>query len=108
MKELHAEGLAPHSDPESCVGVRKGDGEALTGARIGRVLSRENAGLGCRHGNIRWKATRTGTLSQVLGRSRAVGDPSHVRNLSAREPGDPMAIHLKTVDRVGKAQAVTR
>lgn len=95
MKELHAEGLATHSDPESCVGVREDVGEALTGARIGRVLSRENAGPGCRHGNIRWKATRRGALTQVLRRSRAVGDPSHVRNLFAREPGDPMAIHPK-------------
>lgn len=43
MKELHAEGLATHSDPESCVGVRKGVGEALTGARAGRVLSREKS-----------------------------------------------------------------
>jgi len=41
MKELHIEGLAIHGDPESCVGVRKGVCEALTGARAGRVLSPE-------------------------------------------------------------------
>ena len=39
MKELHGEGLAPHTDPESCVDGRKAGGEALTGARAGRVLS---------------------------------------------------------------------
>jgi hypothetical protein len=41
MKELHVEGVATHDGPESCVGVREDDGEALTGVRAGRVLSRE-------------------------------------------------------------------
>ena len=41
MKESHVEGLATHSGPESCVTVREGSGEALTGVRAGRVLSRE-------------------------------------------------------------------
>lgn len=41
MKESCIEGLATHDDPESCAGAREGEGEALTGARIGRVLSRE-------------------------------------------------------------------
>lgn len=42
MKEPHTEGLASHSDPESCTGARKAVGEALTGAHTGGVLSREN------------------------------------------------------------------
>ena len=42
MKEPHIEGLANHDDPESCLGTRKGTGEALTGAHAGGVLSREN------------------------------------------------------------------
>lgn len=41
MKEPDGEGVASHTDSESCDGVRKGVGEALTGARVGRVLSRE-------------------------------------------------------------------
>ena len=41
MKELYTEGLATHGDPESCAGRRKAAGEALTGAHVGRVLSRE-------------------------------------------------------------------
>jgi hypothetical protein len=41
MRESHGEGLASHADPESCVVDRKGEGEALTGARAGRVLNRE-------------------------------------------------------------------
>jgi hypothetical protein len=42
MREPYGEGVATHTDPESCADVRKGGGEALTGARAGRVLSREN------------------------------------------------------------------
>lgn len=41
MKESYGEGLAPHTDPESCVGNREVVGEALTGARTGQPLSCE-------------------------------------------------------------------
>jgi hypothetical protein len=41
MKESHRKDLARHPDPESCGGGRKADGEALTGAHAGRVLSCE-------------------------------------------------------------------
>src|ERR1017187_1613142 len=42
MKELYIEGVATHDDPESCVGARKGAGEALTGARAGRDIEPRN------------------------------------------------------------------
>ena len=41
MQEPYSEGLANHTDPESCVFACKGKVEALTGARAGRVWSRE-------------------------------------------------------------------
>src|SRR5262245_32127450 len=41
MQESYGEGIANHTGPESCVSVREGDSEALTGVRAGRVLSRE-------------------------------------------------------------------
>jgi len=41
MKEPDGEGPASHADSESCGVVRKDGGEALTGAHMGRVLSRE-------------------------------------------------------------------
>jgi hypothetical protein len=41
MKVSYGEGLAIHAGFESCIGVRKGAGEALTGVRTGQVLSRE-------------------------------------------------------------------
>src|SRR5229473_3299917 len=43
MKESYAEGPATHSGPESCGVSRKGNVEALTGVRAGRVFSRERS-----------------------------------------------------------------
>jgi hypothetical protein len=40
MKVLRVEDLASHDDPESCVVIREGGGEALTGESVGRALSR--------------------------------------------------------------------
>ena len=41
MQESYGEGVATHTGPESCVAVREGRHEALTGGRAGRVFSRE-------------------------------------------------------------------
>ena len=41
MKESYVKGLANHNGPESCVGRRDPQGEALTGESVGWVLSRE-------------------------------------------------------------------
>src|SRR5438445_10781881 len=41
MKVSYSEGLANHADSESCIFVRKGASEALTGEGAGQVLSRE-------------------------------------------------------------------
>jgi hypothetical protein len=41
MKEPYGEGLASHTDPESCVDSRKAGHEALTGTHAGGVSSRE-------------------------------------------------------------------
>jgi hypothetical protein len=93
MKEPHIEGVATHDGSESCSDGREVGAEALTGVRAGTVLSREI------------KQSREPTLlieaeghtgSAVKARRHrpcAVVDPSHARNLSAREPGDPNAAH---------------
>jgi hypothetical protein len=47
MKVPYVEGPASYDDPESCAGVRKDVGEALTGERTGEVLSREIRPSGC-------------------------------------------------------------
>ena len=44
MEVSYGEGLASHTGPESCADAREGRGEALTGERAGRVLSREICG----------------------------------------------------------------
>ena len=41
MKKPYGEGLASHTDPESCVVSREAGHEALTGAHVGGVSSRE-------------------------------------------------------------------
>jgi RNA-directed DNA polymerase len=38
MKESYGEGVASHTDPESCAERCEARGEALTGARAGRVI----------------------------------------------------------------------
>jgi hypothetical protein len=42
MRELYIEGVAIHGGPESCVGVREDDGEALTGVRAGWAIEPRN------------------------------------------------------------------
>ena len=76
MQVSASEGLANHTVPESCAEIREGFGEALTGVRIGWVLSRENNTLGTPTLCIEWKATRTGAPARVPGRLGAVVDPS--------------------------------
>src|ERR1700676_2104766 len=81
MQVLYIEGLANHIGPESCIGVRKGAGEALTGGRTGWVLSceihappqggllrgadavemRGRQNLGPRHGKTSWGPAQSKT-----------------------------------------------
>ena len=75
MKVSNVKGLANHNGPESCGGARKSDGEALTGASAGRVLSRERSRTRdadsveaggrqqpvCRFGKARWYPARSET-----------------------------------------------
>lgn len=62
MKESYVEGLASHGGPESCVCTREGAGEALTGVRTGRVLSREI--------NSSWHELRDDRGAEALGLRR--------------------------------------
>ena len=70
MKVSDGEGLATHTDPESCGAARKGSVEALTGERAGRVLSRESlflrsadavGGVGRRNRWRRYRETLSGS-----------------------------------------------
>ena len=110
MKESYVEGLATHGDPESCVGIRKGAGEALTGAHVGEVLSREIKSIGVptllsgAEGNIAGGATASPLRTPRGRRPSACVETlctgtgrSHVR-----PHGDGGA------GRIGKAKAVIR
>lgn len=108
MEELYVEGLATRGGPESCAVVREGDGEALTGVRAGRAIEPRNVRFGVPTLSEWRKATSVVALSRATIGPRVVKEPGHVRNLHAREPGEPMS--ARPVDhrtgRSGNAEAV--
>ena len=75
--------------PTATVEVPRGRGEALTGVRAGRVIEPRNRSFGVPTLFKWWKATLLAALARVVGGPRGVREPWHVRNLHAREPGDP-------------------
>src|SRR4051794_958162 len=72
MRVLYIEGVAIHGGPESCVGVREGGGEALTGVVQAGLLSREITISGCRRCLTRRKATSPPALARAGEGPRAV------------------------------------
>src|SRR3990172_9060247 len=105
MEESYGEGVAIHTGPESCGGVRKDAGEALTGERAGRVWSREIAQTsGCRRSRRQRKATPDAPPARGGSGPRAVADPAHARKHHAREPGGPASVFGRGArDRIGKS-----
>lgn len=90
MRESYTEGVATHGGREPCVGVREGAGEASVAVRAGwDVEPRNGVSPGCRRRHDRRKAIPSAALARAVVGPRAVGEPVHVRNLSAREPGGP-------------------
>ncbi len=81
MKESYREGVANHSDPESCVTHRKVRREALTGAQAGWVLSFESNDRERRRCQVKRKATRAASPTRDAGRLPGVGDPRHAGKL---------------------------
>jgi RNA-directed DNA polymerase len=93
MKEPYGEGLATHTGPESCVVVRKGRREALTGVRTGWAIEPRNSGRSGAPTLSRSVEGNTGNLVSARGgrAPRGQTDPTHVQIHLAREPGDPMS-----------------
>jgi hypothetical protein len=108
MEESYVEGLATHDGPAPCVDDPRGRGEALVGARAGRVIEPRNERFGVPTLSKERKATSPAALSRGAGGPRAVGEPWHVRNLHAREPGEPMPARPpdQWAGRSGNAEAV--
>ena len=90
MQVRHGEGVAIHTDPESCAGHgREAVREALTGARIGEVLSGEsNAVRGADAVVASRRQQARVRHCEDLGHPASSLDPKHVRTSLVREPGD--------------------
>ncbi len=111
MKEPYGEGVATHTDPESCADVREGCGEALTGAHAGRVLSRENrvilwaadalGSVGRQHCPRRHRKTRPEPA-----RSETPSTHGNVSHGSREIPRPPAAEGV--AGRIGKSEDVRR
>ena len=99
MRVPYGEGVASHTGPESCGGVRKAAVEALTGVRAGQPLSPEifivpgadavptggRQHPACRPGETRPDPAGSETLSTHVSTSRGG------KRLLLRKPGDPAA-----------------
>ena len=110
MKELYGEGLATHTDPESCVGLRKGAGEALTGAHAGGAIElRKHQVLGAdvvtAHGRPHGPAQE-----RECGSDPAQSKNPGMRGVSMRENREIPCLPTEDgpVGRDGKAKAVIR
>src|SRR3989304_5748627 len=110
MKESHGEGVATHTDPESCAAAREGGGEALTGGGAGRVLSRERPTLrdadavepsGRPHPRRRYRETLRSPA-----RSETPSMPRHTSRENRESPCPPVGDG--PAGRVGKSADVRR
>jgi len=83
-----SEGVANHTVPESCVGCREAQREALTGVRVGQPSSHESHFLRGADAVIEAEGNtdRRARASTCL-TSRGLR-PWHARTLFAREPGE--------------------
>lgn len=108
MEELYVEGVATRDGPEPCVDDPRGRGEALDRGtcRPGYRAAKWESGVPTLY--KRRKATPSVALSRVTGGPRAVKEPGHVRNLHAREPGEPVSAPPcdQRLGRPGNAKAV--
>ena len=77
MRESYGEGVATRTGPESCAAAREDRGEALTGVRAGRVLSREIHAPLCK-----WWVLRGADVLEVDGRPHSV----HRQREAYRDP----------------------
>ncbi len=87
MQVHYSEGVANHTGPEPCVGIREGAGEALAGERIGQPLSRESLNNPGADVVVFTEGNMDGRVSASARPTRRGRRPWHVWKLFAREPG---------------------
>jgi hypothetical protein len=92
MQEPYGEGLASHTDPESCMASREAGHEALTGAHVGGVLSREMTCNQDADAVYSAEGNTGGGATASTHWACEVEDPRHAWNLHAREPGGPTRV----------------
>src|SRR6266550_8424375 len=108
MEELCAEGLANPRRPRV---MRRRPARAWRSVDRGTCRPGDRAAK-CESGvptlSTRWKATPLVALARAVSGPRAVKEPGHVRNLHAREPGEPVPARLADhrAGRSGNAKAV--
>src|ERR687898_2546466 len=117
MKVSYSEGVAIHTGSESCTVGRKGEGEALTGARAGEVLSREieppsrkrwpllGADAVELSGRQNWERRYRETLLD-LARSETLR--MHASTLSGNREIPWLSVSEENTDRIGKSKDVPR
>ncbi len=109
MREPHAEGVANHSDPESCGGVREDVAEALTGAHAGRVLSREISFVRGAEVLQRYRRPHRGHRHRKALTDPARSQTPRTRGIFLRENREiPRLLVARATGRIGKAEAVRR
>jgi hypothetical protein len=108
VKVLCGEGVANHTDPESCAATREGRSEALTGDSVGQPLSGENQ----LRGADAFRPAEGNTARVAIARHRSAPRrrrPWHAQTPPAREPGYLWAVLAEFCkDRAGKAGGRSR
>jgi len=117
MKVSYSEGVAIHTGSESCTFVRKDEGEALTGVRAGRVLSREIEPPSRKRWSLRGAdALERGGRQNLRRRNReTLLDPARSKTLcmqastlSGNRESPCLSVKEETTDRIGKSQDAPR
>src|SRR5512144_2087868 len=117
MEVSQGEGVAIHTGSESCIGTRKGAGEALTGARTGQPLSREietpprkrwllrSADAVEMSGRQNWKCRYRETL---LDSARSETLRMYASTLSGNREILCLSVEQRATDRIGKSKDTRR
>ena len=110
MQVRYDEGVAIRVDPEPCIVVREGRGEASAGERAGQPLSHVSQASRVPTLLAEWKATRPVATSRAADRPGVVGDPGmHARSLYGNREISRLAEPSQAASvRIGKARSRSR
>ena len=110
MKESYGEGLATHTGPKSCVATCESGGEALTGGRAGRVLSRERTNTPGRRRGRRMRKAPSGPRQREMVQSPAWSETPCTYGHTSRENREILCLPAAedAVRRIGKSKDIRR